>query len=377
LKVLRTIESFLPYICGPVNQAFQISNRLEKNGIPSPIYTTYLDVPPGLPKKEIFDKVTVNRFKSQLKIMRYLVSIGMLRYLKEFDILHSHNYRNFQTDSGFFFALIKNKPFILNTHGSLLGFKNYLSSRWQRFPYRLYDIFTLKASAKRAQAIVVSSKLEYEDALEFGIEKEKIHVIPMGIDVEETKKEQNSSEKLKILFVGRIARVRRVELLIQAVNQLKIPFHLTIAGGEEKTSSVTRIGYLNELKLLTKQLNLNNNITFTGKRNSAELKALYKSSNIFVYPSIYENFGQPLLEAAAHGLPLISTSVGIAKDIVVDGETGHKVTGNIKEIKDSIESLKDPSLRLEMGRKIQVKVKQMFDWNKIMDQYINLYQSLS
>ena len=102
MKVLRTIESFLPYICGPVNQAFQISNRLEKNGIPSPIYTTYLDVPPGLPKKEIFDKVTVNRFKSQLKIMRYLVSIGMLRYLKEFDILHSHNYRNFQTDSGFF-----------------------------------------------------------------------------------------------------------------------------------------------------------------------------------------------------------------------------------------------------------------------------------
>lgn len=199
----------------------------------------------------------------------------------------------------------------------------------------------------------------------------------MGIDVEEIKKEQNSSEKLKILFVGRIARVRRVELLIQAVNQLKIPFHLTIAGGEEKTSSVTRIGYLNELKLLTKQLNLNNNITFTGKRNSAELKALYKSSNIFVYPSIYENFGQPLLEAAAHGLPLISTPVGIAKDIVVDGETGRKVTGNIKEIKDSIESLEDPSLRLEMGRKIQVKVKQMFDWNKIMDQYINLYQSLS
>jgi len=243
-------------------------------------------------------------------------------------------------------------------------------------PYRFYDIFTLKASAKRAQAIVVSSKLEYEDALEFGIKKEKIHIIPMGIDVEEIKKKNNNSEKLQILFVGRIARVRRVELLLQAVSQLKIPFNLTIVGSEEKTSSVTRIGYLDELKLLTKQLNLNNNVTFTGKRTSAELKAHYKSSDIFVYPSLYENFGQPLLEAAAHGLPLISTPVGIAKDIVVDGETGHKVTGNIKEIKDRIESLKDPSLRLEMGRKIQIKIKQMFDWGKIMDQYIKLYQSL-
>ena len=100
----------------------------------------------------------------------------------------------------FFFALIKNKPFVLNTHGSLLGFKNYLPSLGQRLPYYLYDTLTLKTSAKRAHAIIVSSKLEYEDALEFGIAKEKIHIIPMGIEVEEIKKEQNTSKQLKILF---------------------------------------------------------------------------------------------------------------------------------------------------------------------------------
>ena len=80
----------------------------------------------------------------------------------------------------------------------------------QRLPYHFYDILTLKASAKRAHAIVVSSKLEYEDALEFGIAKEKLHIIPMGIKVEEIKIEPNISEKLQILFVGRIARVRRI-----------------------------------------------------------------------------------------------------------------------------------------------------------------------
>lgn len=102
MKVLRTIESFLPFICGPVNQAFQISNRLEKNGISSPVYTTYSDVSPNLPKQEKFENVSVHRFRSQLRILRYLVSAGMLSHLKDFDILHSHNYRNFQTDSGFF-----------------------------------------------------------------------------------------------------------------------------------------------------------------------------------------------------------------------------------------------------------------------------------
>ncbi|MEK9628629.1 MAG: hypothetical protein VW455_06370 [Nitrospinota bacterium] len=102
MKVLRTIESFLPYICGPVNQAFQISDRLEAKGISSPVYTTYSDVSPELPKHEKLGRVDIHRFKSQFNIMRYIVSAGMLPHLKNFDILHSHNYRNFQTDSGFF-----------------------------------------------------------------------------------------------------------------------------------------------------------------------------------------------------------------------------------------------------------------------------------
>ena len=107
LKVLRTIESFLPYICGPVNQAFQISNRLEEKGISSPVYTTFSDVSSSLPKFEKIGRVSICRFKTQVKIMRYLISAGMLKQLKNFDILHSHNYRNFQTDSGFFLLQLK------------------------------------------------------------------------------------------------------------------------------------------------------------------------------------------------------------------------------------------------------------------------------
>jgi len=243
-------------------------------------------------------------------------------------------------------------------------------------PYHLYDVATLKTSAKRAQAIIVSSKFEYEDALEFGIEKDKIHIIPMGIEVGRIEKDRSETEQLQILFVGRIARVRRIELLLQAVNQLSIPFHLTIAGGEEKTSSVTRTGYLNELKQLTKQLNLGNKVTYVGKKTPLELKTLYQSADIFVYPSLYENFGQPLLEAAAHGLPLISTPVGIARDIIIQGETGYQISGKPEEIQERIESLRDGKLRVQMGKRIQDEVENRFDWGNIMDQYMNLYRSL-
>ena len=242
-------------------------------------------------------------------------------------------------------------------------------------PYHIYDAATLKTSAKRAQAIIVSSIFEYKDALEFGIAKEKIYIIPMGVEVGNVERDGNESEQLKILFVGRIARVRRLELLLQAVSQLSLPFHLTIVGGEEKTSSVTRSGYLGELKQLTKQLQLENKVTYAGKKTPAELKAFYSSADIFVYPSLYENFGQPLLEAASHGLPLISTSVGIAREIIIDGETGYQVSGEPEEIKERIELLNNTNLRLQMGRRIKEEVKKRFDWENIMDQYINLYRS--
>ena len=235
-------------------------------------------------------------------------------------------------------------------------------------------MLTFKTSAKRADAIIVSSKFEYEDALEFGIPKDKVHVIPMGIKVEDIKKVINTT--MQLLFVGRIARVRRIELLLQAVEKLTFPFHLTIAGGEEKTSSVTRSGYLKELKELTKRLQLNRNVTFTGRKTREELKEYYKMADLFVYPSKYENFGQPLIEAGAHGLPIIATPVGVARDIVIDGETGYLTSENPQAMRDRIHLLQDDKLRQKMGVQIQNIIREKFDWGNIMDQYIDLYRSL-
>ncbi len=235
---------------------------------------------------------------------------------------------------------------------------------------------TLKTSAKRAQAIIVSSKFEYEDALEFGIPKDKIHVIPMGAKVDNTIKERTANDTLQLLFVGRIARVRRLELLLHAVEKLTFPFHLTIAGGEEKTSSVTRSGYLKELKALTQRLNLNSKVTFTGRKPQEELKTYYEMADLFVYPSKFENFGQPLIEAGAHGLPIIATPVGVARDIVIEGETGYLTSDDPIAMSDRIHLLQDDNLRKQMGIQIKNLIKEKFDWENIMNQYVSLYNSL-
>lgn len=195
----------------------------------------------------------------------------------------------------------------------------------------------------------------------------------MGIQVDDTEKTDN--EILQLLFVGRIARVRRIELLLQAVHKLTFPIHLIIAGGEEKTSSVTKSGYLKELQDLTQRLNLQNKVIFAGRKSQEELKDYYKMADIFVYPSKYENFGQPLIEAGAHGLPIIATPVGVARDIVIDGETGYLTSDDPKSISDCIISLQNKKTRQEMGAQIKSLIRKNFDWEYIMDQYLDIYNS--
>jgi UDP-glucose:(heptosyl)LPS alpha-1,3-glucosyltransferase len=196
----------------------------------------------------------------------------------------------------------------------------------------------------------------------------------MGIEIDHTKKVAN--DIMKLLFVGRVARVRRIELLIQAAEKLTFPFHLTIVGGEEKTSSVTRSGYIKELKDLVQKLNLNNKISFVGRKTQEELKEYYRMADIFVYPSKYENFGQPLLEAGAHGLPIVATPVGVARDIIIDGETGYLTSDDPKAMSDHIHLLQDNNLRQQMGTQIKKLIREKFDWVNIMSQYIGLYRSL-
>ena len=196
----------------------------------------------------------------------------------------------------------------------------------------------------------------------------------MGAKVDNTIKERTANDTLQLLFVGRIARVRRLELLLQAVE--KLTFHLTIAGGEEKTSSVTRSGYIKELKELTEKLNLNSKVTFTGRKSQEELKTFYEMADVFVYPSEFENFGQPLIEAGAHGLPIIATPVGVARDIIIEGETGYLTSDDPGAISDRIHLLRDNNLRKQMGVRIKNLIKEKFDWENIMGQYISLYNSL-
>ena len=379
MNILRTIETFYPYVTGPTNQAFNISWELEKRGFHSPILTTYCDVDSQLPCREDYLGVEVFRYRNQFRLMRYCISLGMIKGFRDFDLIHSHNYRNFQADLGLFFSKLKRKPFILSTHGSLLGYKRYLEGKLSRLPYIFYDLLTFKLTAKEADLVVVSSQVEYEDAIKFGIKEERLRLVPVGIDIKRYEGTGSNKKKdsVTLLFVGRIARNRRVENLIMALKEINDGVKLTVVGSEEKTSSVSRGGYLEELIALARKLGVEKRVQFVGPKFDDALVECYCSADIFVCASQYESFGQPLLEGAAAGLPIISTPVGVAKELVRNGETGYLVEfDNPSMLAESIKALLNEQVRSKFGRDIKELVKKNFAWDGIIDKYVNVYREL-
>lgn len=102
LRILRTIDSFQPNSLEPAQQAWQISNRLEQKGIRSPLLTTVSSTSDRSTQKETLGQVQITRVPVQFALGQYKVSFGMMTYLRQYQILHSHLYRTFQTDCSFF-----------------------------------------------------------------------------------------------------------------------------------------------------------------------------------------------------------------------------------------------------------------------------------
>lgn len=267
---------------------------------------------------------------------------------------------------------------MLSTHGSLLGYKKHPPPASRHFPYRLYDGLTLKASAKRADAVVVASHMEYEEALEFGIHKNKLHIISDGVDLSEPPIDRSTRQgtPLKLLFAGPMTRLRRVELLLRAARKLTQPFRITLVATNTIPETGGSAEYILELKKLAKTLGIEDRVELLSNPSPEDMKNCYANADIFIYPSAYESSCETLLDAGACGLPIISTPVGMANEIVTSGENGFIVPADPDMICDRILQLGDPEKRRRFGQASREKIIDHCGWGSVMDRTIELYRSL-
>jgi glycosyltransferase involved in cell wall biosynthesis len=308
------------------------------------------------------------------------------------DIIHAHCYRSYQTDISYKIARQSGEnvkkggkiPFVISTHGTLLAYRHFVKFPWTLL-YDIYDLLTLKRAAKDADALIVNSTQEYYEALKFGVNRKKLHIIPVGINVDEykTKRCFKDKKKLELLFVGRITRNRPLIPMLKAVkiintgsaSQKKV--RLNIVGGEAKSSDAGSDGYLDEVKMFVKKAGISDEVRFFPQKNKDELKEFYKDADVFVYPSVYESFGQPVLEAAASGLPVLCSEIGIASDLFDNDDLKEIIIdNNPKHIAEKINFMFDSKLRERLSRNALNTIKTKFTWKKIIEEYVGIYESL-
>lgn len=194
---------------------------------------------------------------------------------------------------------------------------------------------------------------------DYGVPDERIRVIPPGVDLEawqppETTRADDGT--FRMLFVGGDFERKGGEHLLRAFSTLPPGAELVVVTRAEvpATDGVRVVNDLNP--------------------NDPELVELYRTSDVFVLPTLAETFGIAAAEAAASGLPVVASDLGGIPDIVLDGTTGSLVpAGDDDALAIALRRLYDaPDLRRSMGRAARRHAESAFDAQRNADSLLDL-----
>lgn len=261
---------------------------------------------------------------------------------------------------GFFLSWFFDKPLEVQVHG--FEKKTLIRLLISRFIFK-------KATGIR----VVSHRLKKLLVGKYNIDDKKIYVIPIGIKDEGqvvTRRNYKTSTPFNFLTVGRLVSVKRIDFLIKALTETfsetdNIIFNIAGEGPDRS-----------KLELLVDKLNPNFRVNFLGYQKN--LNDEYQNADAFVFASKEEGWGLVLVEAALHGLPILTSDVGLVGEVLKPDEDVLVVSSkNIKDFGLGLRNLyEDPALREYLGQNARKKVLNMPKAGDIVKSYVIAWQNL-
>jgi glycosyltransferase involved in cell wall biosynthesis len=282
-------------------------------------------------------------------------------------------------------------PLYLKNHGNplLLNLANTAPLFYQRHIVTIHDVaffknpswfsrsfvtyykYLIPRIAKSALKIITDSEFSKKEIIHYlGIPEEKINVVYSGISKEFTEgsgKEYKNQYGNYILTVASLDPRKNLKNIILAFQKLKMNDLKLISIGSENTIFSDR-----EIKEMIRSTK---NMIFTGYVSDDELAGFYKNAKCFVYPSLYEGFGLPPLEAMAYGCPVITSSVASLPEVC--GDAAYYVNPyEVDEIAKGIQDvLQQPKLQKELIKKGYRRVP-LFRWEESASKLWNVVEEV-
>jgi len=230
---------------------------------------------------------------------------------------------------------------------------------------RFYRKSTIPFGVRNANAVVTVSEFSKNKIVEnLPVKQNEVHVIYNGID--ELFLEENAGEPIEvpdeyILFVGSADERKNLSGLIQAYEQLDTDCELVVVGPSD-TVAFGQEGVDRE------------DIVNLGYVSREELRYVYENATLFAYPSLYEGFGLPPLEAAACGTPVVTSNVTAMPEVM--GEAAEFVDPyDINSIKRGLEVIHDSDRLEELSKKGRDRSKQ-FTWDKATNRLLGVFEGI-
>ena len=243
-------------------------------------------------------------------------------------LIHIHGLRNFESDMGAVLSAARRAPLVLTAHGTISPPTRIWGVRASFFSH-MYDKGTFGYVLDKADAVVAASQAEKEELSRFGITKRKLKVIYHGIPMPTRFAPVGTHHsQLTVLIVSRLTLKNDLELAIRSFTKAAAfdrRLRLVVVGDEKPSRYLSKErGYKSSLLRLVKELGVSDRVEFRGWLYGEELEQSYLDADLFLWTSHYDNFAFAILEASARGLPIVTTPVGIAQE-VVEGEAGGRV----------------------------------------------------
>lgn len=286
--------------------------------------------------------------------------IPYLIFKNKIDIFHAIHF-----DIPLFIFLTKAK--LISTIHDIIPLK-YPEYYKSSFIKNIYFKLMFNACGFLSNKVLTVSNYTKKDLVEYlKIPEEKITVIYNSYNKAsyQQKNKSENNHKYMLFFVGTNFRHKNIHVVIEAIKILKekgIDVFFNIAGAKKD--------YTEFIQSLIDKLQLNDSVKIWGKVSEQELEELYGSSDCYVFPSLVEGFGIPLLEAMDWGLPVISSNKTVMPEIV--GDAGILIEPTAENFAKSIELLiNNPDLAKEYVNKGYERLKK-FSLNQFKEKYLKL-----